>query len=168
MQAQKQACIRCSQRVVNTTIWLAWRGFVEQFGKISLSFFKICPPLAAKSPPSPSSLPTLQTFLVCSHDSSFPLASQILVFPKVLPLALFSLNTISGQCVYLPGWDVHLCMDNTQVCTSNSNLCLIYTSIKFELAQGGYCTEINSRQTFAAGKNCSIVSGEHKGLWDCP
>ena len=79
----------------------------------SLSVVKFALPLAAKMPPSPSSLPTQQSFLVSFHESSFPLAPQILVFPRVLPLALFSLNTISGQHIHLSGQDVHLYVDST-------------------------------------------------------
>lgn len=75
--------------------------------------------------------------------------------------AIVSLRPCLTLCQNCSRWPI-----NSELLLLSSDL--IYTSIKFELAQGGYCTEINSRQTFAAGKNCSIVSGEHKGLWDCP
>ena len=63
----------------------------------------------------------LETFLVSFHDSSFPLAPQIFMFPRFFPW-LFYLSKLSGQHVYSLEWDAHLHVDNTYISIYNSRL----------------------------------------------
>ena len=111
------------------------RGFCRGGVWKGLCFLKFAPPLAAKTPPCLSSLPTLWTFLVSFHDSPFPLAPQILVFPRFFPwLFFFSKHFLGSTSTRLGG--MFILMWITPKFLSPNPACLWVAGPEFQLPIG--------------------------------